>query len=261
MMWDTQSRITRRCLVGFVAVSLCGWAGQSMAAAPPDSAGWVAIEQAFDAAKTNYEANPGNAEAAWKFARACFDKADNEEKDSVRATVAWQGVHACQELLKQHPNLAEAHYYLGMDLGEVARTKRLSALHLLREMEKEWQTTIALDEHCDFGGPNRNLGLLYRDAPGSPLSIGSRAKAREHIRRAVELDPEYPENHINLIESDLKWGDTADALTEEKKWLALLPEERKQFSGLEWRLDWLDWNQRAAKIWKRLGPKMGGRRF
>jgi tetratricopeptide (TPR) repeat protein len=247
-------------LSSFLVVSLlCGqlWVG----AAPAREVSQTPTEQAYDTAKTNYQANPANPAVACKFASACFDRADNEARDSVRTEVAWEGVQTCRELLRRNPNLAAAHYYLGMNLAEVARTKKLGALHLLREMEKEWKTAIALDEHCDFAGPDRNLGLLYRDAPGWPLSIGSRPRALQHILRAVELDPEYPENHLNLIETRLKWDQTDEARSEAKKWLALLPSERKRFSGAEWQSDWLDWNQRAAKIWGRFGPGMDGGRF
>jgi hypothetical protein len=72
-------------------------------------------------------------------------------------------------------------------------------------MEREFSLARKLDEHFADAGPDHNLGLLYRDAPALG-SIGSRAKARQHLQRAVELAPQYPEKRLNLIEAYLKWA-------------------------------------------------------
>jgi hypothetical protein len=97
--------------------------------------------------------------------------------------MAHEGIQVCRRWLQRAPNQAAAHYYLGMNLAQLARTKSLGALSIVKEMEKEWLATLALDAHCDYAGADRNLGLLYRDAPGFPLSIGSRLKAEQHLQR------------------------------------------------------------------------------
>ena len=66
-----------------------------------------------------------------------------------------------------------------MNLGQLARTELLGALKLVKEMEREFKTAADLDKQFDYAGPERCLGLLYRDAPGWPASIGSRRKARD----------------------------------------------------------------------------------
>jgi hypothetical protein len=65
------------------------------------------------------------------------------------------------------------------------------------------------------------------------------------------LDPEYPENHLNLIETDLKHKPEAVA-AEYQTLRALLPEARKRFSGPAWQSDWQDWDARLKKIQSRL---------
>jgi len=55
------------------------------AAVPP---GRIAAEQAYDAAKDRYQTNSADDEAAWQFARACFNRAEWAGKDSERAAVA-----------------------------------------------------------------------------------------------------------------------------------------------------------------------------
>jgi tetratricopeptide (TPR) repeat protein len=207
----------------------------------------VLAEQAYDAAKAHYQTNFNDDTAAMHFASACFDRADQTPKDSDRATLAHEGIQVCRLWLQREPNQAAAHYYLGMNLGQLARTKSLGALPLVKEMEKEWLAALALDAHFDFAGADRNLGLLYRDTPGFPLSIGSRAKAEQHLERAVELNPEYPENHLNLIETDLKRKPDAVA-AEYEKLRAILPAARKRFTGPQWQSAWEDWNPRLEKI-------------
>ena len=184
--------------------------------------------------------------AAWQFARACYDFADFATNDTERATLAVQGIAACRQLLARQPKSAPGHYYLGMNLGQLARTEIFGALKLVKEMEREFKTAADLDEHFDYAGPARCLGLLYRDAPGWPISIGSRRKAREWLERAAKLAPDYPENHLNLIESRLNWHDRAGAESELKALDALWPKAQTNFVGEAWEQSWADWTARKS---------------
>ena len=206
-----------------------------------------AAEEAYLAAKARYQTNVNDDGLAQKFASACFDRADLTGKDALRASTAREGIQVCRRWLQRSPNQAAAHYYLGMNLAQMARTKSLGALSIVKEMEKEWLAAVALEPHCDYAGADRNLGLLYRDTPGFPLSIGSRIKAEQHLQHAVELNPEYPENHLNLIETDFKYKPSAVA-AEYKKLREILPAARKQFSGPAWQSAWEDWDPRLQKI-------------
>ena len=114
-----------------------------------------------------------------------------------------------------------------------------------------------LDENFDYAGADRNLGVLYRDAPGWPLSIGSRAKARQHLLRAVSLHPEYPENHLNLIEAYLQWNNHSDGVLAAKALEGILPEARKKFTGPAWESSWDDWNPRWKAIQTKLNRSPG----
>jgi hypothetical protein len=87
---------------------------------------------------------------------------------------------------------------------------------------------------------------LYRDAPGWPTSIGSRHKAREWLERATKRAPDYPENHLNLIESRLKWNDRTSAENELKTLDALWPKAQANFVGEAWERSWADWTARKS---------------
>jgi len=208
----------------------------------------------FHRAQTQWQSNTNDFAAAWHFARACYDFADFATNDTERATLAVQGIAAGRQLLAHQPKSAPGHYYLGMNLGQLARTEILGALKLVKEMEREFKTADDLDEHFDYAGPARCLGLLYRDAPGWPTSIGSRHKAREWLERAVKLAPDYPENQLNLIESRLNWNDRPGAENELKTLNALWPKAQTNFVGAAWEQSRVDWTARKSAVEQSLAP-------
>ncbi len=164
-----------------------------------------------------------------------------------------QGIAASQEAVRVVPSLAAGHYYLGMNLGQLARTKTFGALKLVNEMERSFKIARELDATLDYAGPDRCLGLLYLDAPGWPASIGSRKKAREHLLRAVEVAPDYPENRLNLVEALLRWGDKKSVHPEAKALSTLMPKARTTLTGEVWAASWADWDRRWGAIRDKTG--------
>jgi len=207
-------------------------------------------DKAYNRSLAQHEKDPANATVACDFARTSFDLAEFATNSTERASLAEQGITACREVIKKDRDSAPAHYYLGMNLGQLARTKGLGALKIVDEMEKEFSIARELDEHLDYAGPDRNLGLLYRDAP-SVGSVGSRSKARKHLLRAAELAPDYPDNGLNLIETCLRWSDRNGARRELKALEAAWPEARSQLIGPTWAASWKDWEERLAKAKKK----------
>jgi hypothetical protein len=216
---------------------------------PRDFAGRA--RAAFERAQSGYSAQPADPEAAWHFARAGFDYAEFATNSAERAELAELGIAACRKFLTTESNSAPLHYYLAMNLGQLARTKSLGALKLVDEMEREFTVARDLQANFDLAGPDRNLGLLYRDAPAIG-SVGSRSKARKHILRAVELAPGYPENRLSLIEAYVKWNEKSAARKELKAQEKAWDEARTNFSGDEWGASWVDWERRLKVLKKKL---------
>ncbi len=202
----------------------------------------------FLLARDRLRAEQTNANLAWQLGRAAFDWAEFATNDTQRATIAREGIAACRQLTARQPDLAAGHYYLAMNLGQLARTKLLGALPIVEEMESEFIRAAALDARFDYAGADRSLGLLYFDAPGWPTSVGSRSKARLHLERAVKLSPDYPDNRLCLIEVYLKWGDKEGIQRELLKLEELLPKARLKLVGEAWDVNWADWNLRWKKI-------------
>jgi hypothetical protein len=221
-----------------------------LAGEPPP--GVARAEEKFRTSRIRYLKETASVEAAWQFARACFDLAEFAVSDEQREEIANQGIEAARRANALYPDSAEAHYYLALNLGQLARTKTLGALKLVLQMEREFKTTIALNERLNHGGPHRSLGLLYRDAPGWPASIGSKAKARSQLERAAELFPNYPGNRLCLAESYVKWGERRALETEVETLKKAFPLAKKELTGEAWQTDWLEWEQRGEKVKKEL---------
>jgi len=211
-------------------------------------------EQIHLQARARFEQSGTNVQAAWQLGQACFEWAEFATSNTQRAEIANEGINVCRLALSRDAALAPAHYYLAMNLAQLARTKTIGALKIVSEMEAVYKRTIALDPMIDFAGPHRSLGLLYRDAPGWPASIGSHSKARQHLLKAVELRPEFPENWLCLLETYVKWGERKNALARLKEVEAVLKTGREKFAGEPWAASWEDWDRRWREIRDRIYP-------
>ena len=202
---------------------------------------------AYLAAKTAAATN-SSIEIAVALGKASFDLADLEETKGSKIAIAQTGIAACERGLAVEASSGELHYYLAENLGQLAQTKKVGALPLLRQMEDHWQKALLLTPSTDYAGPDRSLGLLYDQAPGWPMSIGSKSKSRQHLEHAVVLAPDFPENRLCLVEALLKWRELAkarDALAElQKVW----GEAQKKYSDPKWSADWKDWEGRRDKL-------------
>ncbi|HEX5219862.1 MAG TPA: hypothetical protein VFZ59_09865 [Verrucomicrobiae bacterium] len=205
-------------------------------------------QEVFVAAQKAYEVDPTNNVVAWKFAKAAFDRGEFSTNDTERAAIAMQGISACRGLLQRDPKSAPGQYYLGLNLGQLARTKLLGALPLVSEMETSFLKARQFDENFDHAGPDRFVGQLYLQAPG--WTVGSQSKARKHLTRAAELAPDYPENRLNLAEAALRWRDKKLAQREIEALQKLWPAAQTNFTGAAWAAFWADWQPRYEKLRK-----------
>jgi len=252
MKKQNRSLVAERVAVLLILTFSLNWFSSNLYAAVTNPE--ALASQAFQEAKARHQGLQFDAQAAWQFARACFDLAEFATNNAQRIEIAEQGVAACKQLLAREATSAPGHYYLGMNLAQLAQTRGIGALKLVTQMEHEFSTAQDLDPSFDFGGPDRNLGLLYRDAP-SMISIGSRTRAKKQLLRAVEMARDYPENRLNLIESYLKWSDRNGVKREMKALDEAWPRARIALTGEKWAASWADWEARRLKIQKKTEEK------
>ena len=207
-------------------------------------------EKEFLLARQSFQSNTNNLVAAQQLARASFELGDLLTNDTRQAEIARCGIETCRQWLVKASNSAPARYYLAMNLGELAQAQApsLTSYRLVHEIEREFLATAELDARFDFAGPARCLGLLYRDAPGWPLSIGNKRKAREWLIRAVALAPEFPENQLNLAETYLRWRQKEETENALAKLTSIWPAAQTNLTGVRWEKDWFDWKQRHESV-------------
>jgi len=256
--WLQQFSI-RHTIAGFLAALLAAWMRivipGIMLAATGSLAPSLAAEESlsrfhsyyadvYAQARKAYWANTNDMESAARLARACFDFAEFATNDTQRASLAVEGIAICRQWVAVSPNSGAAHYYLGMNLGQLARTRTLGALKLVKEMEETFKKARELDPSVDYAGPDRCLGLLYRDAPVWPISVGNKSKTRFHLRRALELAGDFPENQLTWLESLLNWGEGKACLSQLPVTENVLQKARTNYVGEAWAASWEDWNRR-----------------
>ena len=213
-------------------------------------------ERVFDEAKISARKNPDVNNTSVQLARLSFDWAEFARDDDQREEIAQTGIAAARAVITRQSTNSAAHYWLGMNLGQLARTRTLGALRLVREMEDEFHRARNYDPHTDYAGPDRSLGMLYRDAPGWPTSIGSRKKSREHFENAIRLHPEFPDNQLGLLEAFDDWADRKNFQRQLPVTEKTVAEAKTKFVGVSWASSRADWSQRLAKM-KRRGENSG----
>lgn len=211
-------------------------------------------ERSYEEGLQRWRQNSNAVEACWQLGRACFDWAEYATNGAQRASLAEQGMAACRHAIELDGTSAPSYYYLGLNIGQLARTKMFTALYLVTQLEKALKDSVALDATFDFAGAHRALGMLYREAPG--WTIGSRSKARQHLDKAVELFPDYPGNQLALLESWLEWGEKNRAQAQLSAVEKVLAKARNLFTGDAWAPSWDEWDRRWLAIKAKAGsPK------
>ncbi|HEX4349059.1 MAG TPA: hypothetical protein VH251_01665 [Verrucomicrobiae bacterium] len=205
-------------------------------------------EQSFIHAQKEFAAHPDIATNAWALGYRSFEWSEFATNEQQRADVVQVGIDACRKLLVSDPNSAPAHYYLGMNYGGLAQAEApsLAAYRLIGDIEWEFRFAANLDEKLDYAGPVRCLGLLYRDAPSWPISIGSKRKARETLEHAAALAPDYPDNQMNLVESYIRWHQSTEAEAAWQKLALIWAAAKTNLAGPAWEPYWDDWITRKA---------------
>lgn len=233
-----------------MAAILLSLAGSAWADSATNLFFYLQAQKVFLLEQKDYLIATNSSTNVLQFARAAFDLADLATNDTQRAQAAQHGIEVCRQLLAREPKSAPGHYYLAMNLGQLAQAEApsIAAYHLVHDVEHELITAADLDVHFDHAGPARTLGLLYFQAPGWPLSVGSKTKAHEWLERAAKLAPDYPGNQLTLAEAQLKWRQRDELETTLKKLEAIWPVARTNFTGESWEESWFEWDKHRAII-------------
>ena len=142
-----------------------------------------------------WSANAGtDFEAAWKLARADYWIGGHAPEGERRAALE-RGVAAGETAARLRPDQPEGHYWLAADMGALAESFGLSqGLKYRSRIKAALERVAAIDAAWEQASAVTALGRWYYLVPR--LFGGSRAKADEHFRRALD---QYPHSVTALL--------------------------------------------------------------
>lgn len=94
------------------------------------------------------------------------------------------------KMIQANPGRAEPLVWRAIILSTWGGAKGgLGALSLVKEAKTLLEKSIALDEKALEGSAHTSLGSLYYQVPGWPIGFGDDDKAREHLQKALSMNP------------------------------------------------------------------------
>ncbi|MBI2930833.1 MAG: tetratricopeptide repeat protein [Planctomycetes bacterium] len=145
-------------------------------------------------------------EAYWKIARTYYWLGSREQESAKAAPLYREGIDYGKIAISIDENCIEAHFWLAVMYGLFGQAKGiLQSLDLVDPMKAELEWVLKKDEKFMMAGPHRVLGRLYFKLPS--FKGGDREKAKQHLRRAIELAPQNLLNYYYLAEVHYNEGD------------------------------------------------------
>ena len=175
------------------------------------------LARSLSAADRILAKNPKHGEAAWRAARALYLKTYDPTADAGELSARCMDVSA---VATAYSSSAQASYYAALCMGARAKARQIEGLDLVPRMEKAGKVAVSADPTIADAGPHRLLGGIYLWAPAWPASVGDLDLAIEHFEKAVELAPDWAENHMLLayaLFEDEQYEEAAAALAEAKR--------------------------------------------
>ena len=125
------------------------------------------VQLQHDWAKANYKTPEDNKEATFK---ALADRA--------------------HQVTAASPNKAEAMIWEAIVLSGYAKAKGgLGALKFAEQARDLLIASLKIDPNALQGSANTSLGSLYYKVPRWPIGFGDHKKAREHLEKALQINP------------------------------------------------------------------------
>ncbi len=162
-----------------------------------------------------------------------------EENNGKAKDLADRGREMAERCLMNAPEEPGCYYWRAVNTGIYYRYHVIGYQTGIKQMVADCDKVIVLDPRYDHAGAYRILGELFTQLPqtaGRPDSLTrDLARAEEYLRKAIQISPDYPENHLALAEALValeKFPDAMSALTQAQD---LAPNWKHDVSYNDWR--------------------------
>jgi tetratricopeptide (TPR) repeat protein len=141
------------------------------------------LDQKIDAIETNW-------------GRTYYSAMTKDEKKKIYTDL----ISETEELIRTFPKTAEPIVWKGILVSNLASViDRIAALNKIKEAKKHFEDSIAINPNALFGTAYINLGILYHEVPGWPVSFGNDSISEKMFKKALTVNP-------NSIDVNLYYG-------------------------------------------------------
>lgn len=185
------------------------------------------LEASRAAAEKALDEQPGDYEASWMLSRVLIDIGNREQDKGRRKSLYADAVAGARAAVAADPDDTWGHHYLAAAVGKLALTEGgKKKIELSKEVREQALLAIECDPRNDkshhiLGRWNREvatlspiLKLAAKVVYGGVPKGASKEKAVEHFQRAIELNPEHVNHHLELGATYMKMQRYDDAITE-----------------------------------------------
>lgn len=152
---------------------------------------------------------PGDFDAAWKLARACYWLGGHVVVEERRRQYE-RGIEAGRRAAEIDGARPEGHFWMAAAMGAMAESFGLRAgVRYRSPVKRALETVLSIAPAYQEGSADRALGRWYLKVPG--FLGGSRSQAVAHLRRSLTYDPTNAASHFFLFETYLAMGRKDDA--------------------------------------------------
>ena len=158
----------------------------------------------------------------WEVIRYQTPGAEREKRFEALAAKA-------HEFSASHPQRSEPLVWEGIIVSSWAGEKGgLGALGLVKQAKALYEAAIQIDGNVLDGSAFNSLGVLYYKVPGWPIGFGDKAKARELLQKALQVNPTGIDPNYFYGEFLLETGQPAEATAYLERALAAPPRPGRQ---------------------------------
>jgi tetratricopeptide (TPR) repeat protein len=177
-------------------------------------------------------------EQAWEHSRNLAVKAEDAKDPKEKSRLAQDGISAADECIMKNPEQAECYYWRAINTGVYYSAHVVGYQDGLKSMIRDCKKVLTLNDKLEHGGAYRTLGKIYTDVPETTITkdgvTQDLALSIAYLKKAVQIDSSYPENHIYLAEALMAAGKKAEAISSLANAEALVPQWKNHHDYSYW---------------------------